>query len=50
MNLIKLLCAPVVLVVAVIEDAAMLVPRKMSDPDAESATMRAARLLMGEES
>ena len=48
MNLIKLLVAPVVLAVAVAEDAVTLLPRICSDPDAESATMKAARFLASE--
>ena len=37
MNIIKLLCAPVVLAVAVVEDVILLVPSKMTDTNHESA-------------
>jgi hypothetical protein len=48
MNLIKLLIAPVVLAAAVVEDVVTFVPKSMSDPNAESATMKAARFLAQE--
>lgn len=48
MNLIKLLCAPVALAVAVAEDAVFLVPSKMSYPDHESATSRCVKMLTSE--
>ncbi len=48
MNLMKLICAPVLLAVAVVDDAMTLVPRRMSDPDAESASMKAARFICEE--
>ena len=45
MNLIKLLCAPVVLAVAVVDDAVNLIPRRMSNDDGPSATERAVKML-----
>lgn len=45
MNLIKLLCAPVVLAVAVVEDAVTLIPRRSSLDDGPTATERAFKTL-----
>lgn len=44
-NLIKLLCSPIVLAVSVAEDAVLLIPSKMTDPNHESATSRAVKML-----
>ena len=48
-NLIKLLCAPIVLAVAVVEDAVLLLPSKMTDPNHESATSKAVKMLARDE-
>jgi hypothetical protein len=45
MNIFKLIAAPVVLAAAVIEDAILLVPSKMTDPNHESAVLKAAKFL-----
>lgn len=49
MNLLKVLLSPVVVAAAVVEDAVFLVPSKMSDPNHESATLRAAKFLTDKE-
>lgn len=45
MNFIKLLCAPVVLAVAVVEDGLTLLPRRSWGDDGPSATERAVKML-----
>ena len=48
MTLLKLLCAPVVLAVAVVEDTLTLIPRRSWGDDGPSATERAVKILTEE--
>ncbi len=45
MNLVKLLCAPVVMAVAVVEDAVTILPRRSMGDDGPTAVERALKAL-----